>query len=304
MSGSTKLEVPGYQCRPLRVSDAEAVFTVMAAQQLADSGQVEIELSDIVGDWQRPSFDVATSTIGVFDGDRLVGYAEIGTGARGDASVHPDHAGRGIGTALAGWMQQHARDIGLTEIGMPVLAGSAGDRLLAALGYRRRWTSWILHLPEGAELPVRSLVEGYTVQQADPAQYRAAHDVIEDAFGEWADRERESFEDFLAETAQRPGFAPWNIRVVTDPGDQVVGACVTLLSDDGGEAFVVQVATRADHRGRGIAQALLADSFAAGRAHGARRCGLSTDTRTGALTLYEKLGMTVTQTWVNRGITV
>jgi hypothetical protein len=47
---------------------------------------------------------------------------------------------------------------------------------------------------------------------------------------------------------------------------------------------------------------LLADSFAAARAHGATRSELSTDSRTGALSLYEKVGMVVTSTWVNLAI--
>ena len=47
---------------------------------------------------------------------------------------------------------------------------------------------------------------------------------------------------------------------------------------------------------------MLVDAFALARAHGAVRCHLSTDSRTGALGLYEKVGMVVTSTWVNRAI--
>ncbi|SFC92628.1 hypothetical protein SAMN04487968_11494, partial [Nocardioides terrae] len=36
------------------------------------------------------------------------------------------------------------------------------------------------------------------------------------------------------------------------------------------------------------------------RAHGAVRSRLSTDSRTGALSLYERVGMQVIQEWVNR----
>ncbi|UMG94767.1 GNAT family N-acetyltransferase [Nocardioides sp. TF02-7] len=57
-----------------------------------------------------------------------------------------------------------------------------------------------------------------------------------------------------------------------------------------------------DHRHRGLAQALLVAAFAAGRAHGATASCLSTDSRTGALALYEKVGMVVDSTWVNRAI--
>ncbi|WP_309650228.1 GNAT family N-acetyltransferase, partial [Nocardioides sp.] len=70
------------------------------------------------------------------------------------------------------------------------------------------------------------------------------------------------------------------------------------------EAYVDRLATRADQRGRGLAQALLVDAFAAGRTHGAVRSARSTDSRTGALGLYEKVGMSVTSTWVNRAVEV
>ena len=164
----------GLDTRPLQHDDAPAVFEIMAAQEEADLGEVMIEEADIVGDWSRASFDIAESTIGVLDGDRLVAYGEVGPAGRCDAAVHPDFRGRGIGTALAHWMQDNARAKGLPEIGMPVPVGSPGDRLLEALGYRVRWNSWGLALLEGAAVPERALPEGYVVREADPSEYEQA----------------------------------------------------------------------------------------------------------------------------------
>ncbi|MDP2773060.1 MAG: GNAT family N-acetyltransferase [Nocardioides sp.] len=299
------LELPeGLTERPLAVTDAAAVTAVMAAQELHDVGEVVIEEADIVADWQRPSYDVTQSSVGVFDGDTLVAYAEIAGGDRGDAAVHPDHRGRGIGTALALWMQALAREQGKPVVGMPVPQGSPGDRLLAALGYHVRWTSWVLELPDGTTIPERPLPEGYAVREATEADHRAVWAVNEDAFLEWSQRERESFEDWQASVPQRPGFEPWNLRVATDPGGEVVALSHIVKFQGNGtvEGYVDRLATRSDRRGLGLAQALLADSFAAARAHGAVRSALSTDSRTGALGLYEKVGMTVASTWVNRGI--
>lgn len=101
-------------------ADVAAVTGVIAAQELADVGEASIEEADIVADWQRPGYDVFASTVGVRDEGRLVAYAEIAHGDRGDAAVHPDHRGRGIGIWLARRMQDKAREKGATVIGMPV----------------------------------------------------------------------------------------------------------------------------------------------------------------------------------------
>jgi mycothiol synthase len=291
---------PGLTQRPLARGDEPAVAAVMAAGQLKDIGEVVIEEADIVSDWQRPSYDVGASTIGIFDADRLVGYAELSGGDRGDAAVDPDYRGRRIGTYLANWMREQARARGLEVIGMPVPEGSPGDRLLEGLGYRIRWTSWVLVLPEGRTIPDRPLPPGYTIRTATQCEHRATWTVIEDAFLEWSARDRQGFEDFSAQVMDRPGFEPWNLRVVTNASDEVVGAALILIAQATG--FVEKLAVRKDLRGLGLGQALLADAFRQARALGASRSELSTDSRTGALGLYEKVGMKVTSVWVNRAI--
>jgi len=290
----------GLTKRALAPGDESALTAVMAAGQLADIGEIVIEEADIVSDWQRPSYDVGASTIGVFDGDRLVAYAGLSGGDRGDAAVDPAYRARGIGTYLAIWMQELARARGLEVIGMPVPAGSAGDRLLEGLGYRVRWTSWVLALPQGRTIEDRPLPPGYTMRAATESDHLATWTVIEDAFLEWSVRDRQTFEDFSAQVMQRPGFEPWNLRVVADETDEVVGAALIQLEEEVG--FVERVAVRKDLRGLGLGQALLANAFRQARAHGASRSELSTDSRTGALGLYEKVGMEVTSVWVNRAI--
>jgi mycothiol synthase len=291
---------PGYTARPLAYHDARAVFEIMAAEELQEIGSVQIEEADIISDWARPSFDIATSTVGVFAGAVLVAYAEVSGRDRGDAAVHPDHRGRGIGTWLASWMQRTSRERGSSVIGMPVPRGSAGDRLLSALGYRVRWESWLLELPEGKTVPPRPLPEGYAVRAATEQEYRDCWTVMEDAFLEWSIRDREPFEDWFASIPGRPTFEPWQLRVVTRPAAEIVA--VAVVQQAGESAFIARLATRRDQRGKGLAQALLVDAFAIAREHGATRSELSTDSRTGALGLYEKVGMDVTSTWVNRAI--
>jgi mycothiol synthase len=293
---------PEYVARPLTYDDASAVYAVAAAQEEHDIGSVEIEEADILSDWARPSFDVGTSTVGVFEEAELIAYAEVNGHDRGDAAVLPAHLGRGIGTWLARWMQRTVRDRGGSVVGMPVPLGSDGDRLLRQLGYRVRWESWLLELPEGKTVPRRPLPEGYVVRAATEQEYPACWTVVEDAFLEWSVRDREPFEDWLASVTGRPGFQPWQLRVVTKHADEIVAVAVVQMS--GSSAFISRLATRRDERGQGLAQALLVDAFAVAQEHGATKSELSTDSRTGALGLYEKVGMEVTSTWVNRAVDV
>ena len=282
--------------RALRRDDAAAVTALIAACEQLDVGEVLIEEADIVGDWQRPSFDLATQSVGVLDRGRLVAYAEVYKGRWADAAVHPGHRGRGIGTALALWTQAVAARDGGTLVGQPVPGDSPTERLLSSLGYRALWTSWVLEMPAGEAITPQPVPDGYAIREPrDEADHRAAWAVNEDAFLEWSERERATFEEWTANVTRRPGFEPWQLRLMVDPGDEVVGMAFVVVAS--GCAFVDKLAVRRDERRKGLARALLVDAFEIGRAHGGERSELSTDSRTGALGLYEKVGMQVTSVW-------
>ncbi|MBM6398890.1 GNAT family N-acetyltransferase [Phycicoccus sonneratiae] len=300
MSHSADVPLPeGCTARPLARADLDAAYHVYSSAQLEDSGVIALERADIEADWSRPSMDLARDTVGVLRGDRLVGAAEVARrGTRAEAAVHPHARGRGVGAWLAAWTEDRSREFGAVSMGQTVPRGSAGQRLLEGRGYVLGHTSWVLELPPGSEIADRPLPQGYSLRTASSEGDRAAaHEVIETAFGEWSDRTGETYDEWAAGTVRRPGFEPWNLRVVGH-GDAVVGACFTVV-DERACGFVDQVAVAREHRGRGLAQALLADGFRNAREHGAVTSELSTDSRTGALDLYRKVGMRVSATWVH-----
>ena len=230
-------------------------------------------------------------------------YAELMGADRADTSVLPSHRGRGIGTWLAHWLVDLGRSVGSSVVGMPVPQGSPGDRLLEELGFRVRWTSWVLKLPEGATIPERALPEGYVVRTAGPDELRAAHDVLEDAFLEWSERDRETFEDFAAATSGRPGFEPWNLRVALDARRRrrrrLAGPRVGRRGDG-----VRRPARRTHATSATVGSPRRCSSTPSpeGASTARRTSELSTDSRTGALPIYERVGMVVDHVWVNRGI--
>src|SRR4051812_39126958 len=258
--------------RPLTRDDAPAVTALMAACELHDVGEVLIEEADIVGDWQRPAFDLATQTVGVLDGERLVAYAEVYKARWVDAAVHPAYRGRGMGTALSRWTRAVGARDGGSIVGQPVPGDSPGELLLDSLGYRALWTSWVLEMPAGRAIAPQPIPTGYAIREPrDDADLRATWTVNEDAFLEWSDRERATFEEWSANVTRRPGYAPWQLRLMVDTDDDVVGMAFVVVSN--GCAYVDKLAVRRDLRGRGLARALLVDAFEVGRRHGGGRAG-------------------------------
>jgi GNAT superfamily N-acetyltransferase len=289
----------GYAARSLTPADLDQVYAVYAADELANAGELSIEREDIDSDWSRPSFDLAADAIAVTHAGAIVAAGEIARhGNRAEAAVHPDHQGRGIGQWLESWLADRAVRQGASSIAQIAPQGSTKDRFLIDSGYALAHTSWVLQLPEGAAIPDRPLPPGYALRTATGDDIAAAYEVVQRAFGEWEGRARESYEDWRATIVDRPGTQPWQLRVITQ-GGHVVGTAFTIL-DTWKNGYVQQLAVEREHRGRGLAQILLADAFSGARARGAATSELSTDSRTGALGLYEKVGMVVRQTWVNR----
>jgi len=289
----------GLRTRPLDMSDVGDVYALIAACEREDLGQPLIDLEDVISDWQRPSRNLATDTIGVFaDGDTLVACAEVTGGRRAEGWVAPEHRGRGIGSQLLRWTEQVARAGGGTRVGQTVPENGSADRLLRAYGYQPLWESWMLELPAGRSVaPPPALPDGVRIRSFQPGQdERAAYQTIEDAFNEWPNRSATAFEDWAAGVLRRPGFEPWQLLLAVED-DAVIGACSLTMSGD--SVFVSQLAVRHDRRGLGLGRALLLEAFAAGRRHGANRAELSTDSRTGALGIYLHVGMEVTSTFVH-----
>ncbi len=290
----------GHRARPVTPADLDGVFRVHGDAELADAGVLGIEPEDIAGDWARPSTDLTADTVAVTDHQGvIVASAEVSRGGtHRDAAVHPDARGRGIGAYLVAWSERRATELGARTLGQSLPEGSSGHHFLGSLGYTVGHTAWVLTLPDGRSVPERPLPDGYAIATGDTAEREAAaHEVIQVAFCEWEGRERETFEDWAATTVRRPGAQPWQLRVV-EHEDAVVAACFTIL-DSQANGYVHQLAVDTAHRGRGLAQSLLADAFARARGRGAQRSELATDSRTGALDLYLKVGMEVTQRWVH-----
>jgi mycothiol synthase len=68
---------PGLQMRPLTMDDAIPVANLIRASEVHDVGEALIDDEGIVGAWLRPSFDLASQSVGVLDRRALIAYGEV-----------------------------------------------------------------------------------------------------------------------------------------------------------------------------------------------------------------------------------
>jgi len=271
------------------MDDLSAVTGLLAAGERQFFGESFIEEADVSNEWSRPGMDFAADTRGVFVDGALVAAVELDQRNNVIVDVLSSHAGRGLGVGLADWAETVARDRGVESVNQFVASpDKAASRLLRARGYVPTYVDWVLRMDEGAdlkrhELPRDVSIRGFTLRDGP-----SAHSVIEEAFADWEGRIPMSYEEWVHQNLKRDGTDPSNFRVAT-AGEEVVGACV--VHDGEGKAWVHQLAVCKDRRGQGIGQELLAETFEAGRHRGMPVGELSTDSRTGALGLYERLGM-------------
>jgi GNAT superfamily N-acetyltransferase len=119
MEDGVTLELPaGIDARPATPNDVAAIRELVAACERADDGIAEGDEHDITVAFGRHGFDSALDMVLVFDDEELVGWADIYRG-RGEGDVRPSHRGRGIGSALLGWIEARARALGEREVAQP-----------------------------------------------------------------------------------------------------------------------------------------------------------------------------------------
>jgi GNAT superfamily N-acetyltransferase len=288
---------PGYVSRPLTAGDVNALWELEAAGEVFDDGVVEVDLSDLEAEWRQPAFNPAVMSMGVFRDDRLVAYAKVFQG-RAEALVHPKHRGEGIGSALIRWTWEVARREGRARVGQTISDNeTAAEALFRANGYEYGHTSWILRVELEAPPSPILLPAGYRFRPYRPGKDdREVYRLIDGAFAEWRGLSSESmgFENWVASTLYK---VPAELVVLIESGPTIVGAAIGYDYGEDIEGWIEQVAVEKTHRGRGLGRALLQESFRRFWELGRRQCGVSTDSRTGALGLYEHVGMSVRRSY-------
>ena len=292
----------GFAVRTATAGDVDDITAVIAAVELDVNGEVDVDTEDVAVDLTAPLLAEPAHAVVVVEGstDRIVAVSILHANHGGVwAAVHPDRRERGIGSALLTWTERTARVAGVRSLRqVHPDAHDAARELLAAFGYAPAWTSWLLEYRMGDDAPAPDEPpEGIAIRPFDPADERVVHCLIQDAFGEWEQHDAQTFEQWRTFTVARGVFDARLSPVAVDgASDEIVGVALCLAYDED-EGYVHQLAVRRDHRNRGIARALLLTAFSGFHDLGRRVVTLGTDSRTGALPMYERVGMRVRRSY-------
>jgi mycothiol synthase len=294
----------GVEVRPATPADVDAITAVFAAGELDANGTVDVDADDVATDLKAPLLVSPDHAVVVVDGADVVAAGLVHAGYGGVwAGVRPDHRGRGIGSALLAWTEETARNAGVASVRQtPSDSDTTAHALLWANGYAPRWTSWLLEFRMEAEPPSPEPPEGIAIRPfAGPEDERIVHRLIQDAFGEWEDHVPQSFEEWWTFAVARETFDARLSPVAVDGASgEIVGAALCLTYDED-EGYVHQLAVRRTHRNRGIARGLLLTAFRGFHELGRSVVTLGTDSRTGALPMYERVGMRVRRSYTAYG---
>jgi mycothiol synthase len=277
-------------------TDLGAVLELMAACDLADAGESDAAESEMRAHWRELDLE-RDAWVVELDGS-LAGYADFqqlqGGRLMADGYVHPLRRGRGIGAELVRLTEARAAER-LPEVDGRIYLQNATLADAAAFyeprGYRpiRRFRRMAIDLDRtpGVEAP-----EGVALRPLTADDARAVHAAMGEAFADhWEHRPR-TFEEYSERTFAREDYDP-SLCILAEADGEVAGASLNWWKDIGGAGWIGTVGVRPAFRGRGIGAALVLASFAEFMRRGEPRIALGVDAQneTGAVRLYERLGM-------------
>ncbi|MEU6344715.1 GNAT family N-acetyltransferase [Streptomyces sp. NPDC046977] len=308
--------------RPIAPADAATLAELLNAIEAVDTFGEYYSEEDAADQINAPLLDLDRGTVGVFDGDTMVGYSSAAHRPLAEGihrvtvsgGVHPDHRRRGLGAELlsagiASAKALHAIHHPVLPLAVDVQNNARNAGALAcyqAAGMTPvRWYSHLRH-PLGAAVadvptPDGLVLEGYCAD--NDADFLA---VRNDAYlDRWAaiPTSEDQWRASLGWRAFRPGIS---FLLRDADNGTAVGMLLTFSWDADTEAtgvrdaHIMTLATRRAYRKRGVAGALVRHALRSAQDEGFDRASIEVDADSpaGGHRLYERAGFTVARTEV------
>jgi mycothiol synthase len=293
----------GYRRRPLSLDDIDAVASVWRRCDAALG--VHPESPESFLDWvlRLPHVVHDRDTLLSERGGDAVAFAIVqrdpaseGSSLTWFADVDPGHQGRALGPWIVRWALGIV-DRRMTEEGpfevltMASAPNVAARRLFDRFGFRHVRTMWDMHRAVRADDEPVPSPDGITIRRFETGRdERTFWRVAEGAFVEHFNHTPTPYVSWEAEWYRSEDWHPERI-LLADRDGAVVGETAWVDADPDG--YIVSVGVLPEHRGRGIARALLRRAFADIATAGFPNATLTVDSEntTGAVELYRSVGM-------------
>jgi mycothiol synthase len=279
------------QLRELRPTDAEAVASLFTRcfgdARAIDAEEIRSWLgnAEFEPDWLRV----------LDERGEIVGYGDVWPEER---ELALDVAAPGRWGVFFDWAEAAARERGIPRVR---LSPPAEHELVAVCrdrGYAYRRSSFTMEIELAEPSPAPAYPEGLRLTTYRDADQERLISTLNGAFGDdpfWHDVTPSNFREFYLRAR---GFDPalWHLAW---GGDELAGFVLGFDQHgaDDSLGWVGTLGVRAPWRRRGLGEALLLTAFRSLFERGLRRVGLGVDAQnvTGALRLYERVGMHKTQ---------
>lgn len=278
--------------------DLDGVVDLLAARSRAAFGVSGVQPDHVRQRWELPGYDMGWVAV---ENGSIVGHAALdSTQDAVHAAVDPS-----VGDALLERVEERARERGFGHVALFVVPE---DEPLYALVRRsgftlsreilRMWRSLNDPFPE-ARWPVGAAVRTYTAADGE-----RVHALLDETYAAWdTEYVPRRHDDWLAFMTEHDEFDPAMFFLVERDDDLV--ACALHWKESNARGWVKDIVVREDHRGQGLAKALLHHAFRAYADRGVERVGLKVDSTnpTGAPQLYERVGFVTDQRqgiWIKR----
>ncbi|WP_324650929.1 GNAT family N-acetyltransferase [Georgenia sp. H159] len=303
----------GLTWRPLTPDDSDAAMALVERCETVDQPVLRTSRARVEEILARPSTGMKADSLGGFDTGNELRAAAFVYSPRGDetharvfiaASIDPSWRGRGIGRALLTWQDDRARQILATlDPELPGRIAAYVDehledrrRLYAAAGFSPKRTFREMRLPLTEEPQAVGVPEGYEIRQWSPeidgAVRRAHNEAFRDHWGSQP-------VDEGTWSAQLRDLEPsWSMVAVHVDSGEVAGYALTARHEHQWEAlghsegFTELLGVLREHRGSGVARALLVSVLSALHRDGVDVAALDVDMEnpSGAYHFYTRMG--------------
>lgn len=307
--------------RPLRDTDYDALARLLNVASIVDGRAQHQVGEEIREDFESHPVDLSNHTLAAWDDDQLVGalYAyylpsdvrEVRCYLFG--AVHPNRRGNGIGRRLLEWglergtelLQTSGNDLPKYLRVDPSRMNTSAIRLLERFGLEPIRYFADLRVDLSQPTPAKSsrptsatrATSGFRIVPWDLARNEEARAVKNAAFMDHWGSTPTAPESWATQTSGFGSRPDWSYFAVNED-NQIIGHLITHRFENDDDllgakyAWIDNIGTLAEWRGRGVASQLITTALAKYREAGMQfaALGVDSDNPTGAYRLYESLG--------------